>query len=456
MVTRKRWMNLKSCTRNRSRVCLVIVTVISVYWVLTVLFPRGRFIKWKSLELPPRDTSVKHFVKGRDGEIYMYSAWGSSSGQPEGGAGAANDSYPLGDAVEIVVTTLDKSRVSYDCCVLYQNLEMVYVISARVYFRYYVTKMKLKDRFKEYFEPTFYVARQFSCRAPVLTEGVAPSRVTLTSKGQCSTDLKDYLPVQYPKRHRGQLALCAKIAHSGGLDPIKVIEWFELQKILGVDKILIYDMGNPASLNRLFEHYQRQGILDRQPYELPGEPKGRSLQEPLKRTRQFIQDETMAVLECRQRMAGYDYVISHDVDEMIVPRQEVTLKQFLQDKRKQHPQSAGFYFFTQFFLTTWEPTNPEENLMVKRYRKATPPRWECYKYVYLPSRVYTSLTHEFFPKSYYTGTILTPEEATLHHYRACPFDTWGTCTVYAQTDDVMKRYVDLDERVRRVREVTST
>ncbi|XP_059156805.1 uncharacterized protein LOC131941540 [Physella acuta] len=246
-----------------------------------------------------------------------------------------------------------------------------------------------------------------------------PEYATLTSSSKCPTDTKDYLKVLYPTKQPG-IALCGKIAHSGGVEPQKAIEWFEMQKLLGVDKILIYDLGNPKGLTRVFRHYQQEGILDLQPYELPGEPETRSLTEAYKHTAQFNYDETLAVLECRHRMAGYDYVISHDMDEMIIPRQAVNLKTFFQEKWSQHPTASALFFHTEFFLTTWEPSNPEEQLMVKRFR-----------------------------------VNIEPNEAILHHYRKCPEDTWKTCSVPSKIDDVMTRYKDLDPKVVKVREVTA-
>ena len=78
----------------------------------------------------------------------------------------------------------------------------------------------------------------------------------------------------------------------------------------------------------LHRHYVKSGFLDLQPYELPGRPYNRTMND--KGAYQFHHDESLAVIECRQRMAGYTYVMSHDLDEFIIPRADVGLKPFFQ------------------------------------------------------------------------------------------------------------------------------
>ncbi|CAG5118846.1 unnamed protein product, partial [Candidula unifasciata] len=329
---------------------------------------------------------------------------------------------------------LGKTRAQMSCCMLSGNQMTLHMTTANIYF----------EHLRLGYNPNIYMARQYICRVPVHADSLKSSYITLTSK-DCSTDIQDYLSIIYPTRVLGGIALCGKIAHSGGLDPEKVIEWFEVQRLLGVDKVLIFDLGNPETLNRVFRYYQNLGILDLQPYELPGEPQNRS------------HDETMAVLECRQRLAGYEFIIGHDVDEFIIPRRDETLRDVFKKQLQREPSGSGFFFYTQFFITTWKPTNPEEDLMVKRYRRTTEPLWVSYKYVYLPSRVKAATTHRLFPYNPpFNRSRVPPSDAVLHHYRPCKLDYWGNCSVKTIIDNTMTRYRDLDERVARARAATST
>lgn len=279
--------------------------------------PQNRTVQWLPVSLFARDPYARVFVLARDKEVYMYSAIVKLNTALE----TTEPPQSVTDNIEIIITALAASQDDLFCCVLpggspRKNLLMT---PASVYYT---------NSVRRHTSGTIYKAMQFVCRVPLSSLSSAPSYVTLTSSS-CSSDMSDYLPLIHPTRVPGGLALCGKIAHSGGLHPEKVIEWFEVQRILGVDKILIYDLGNPQNLTRVFKYYQNLGILDLQPYELPGYPRNRSLKEEFKKNVQFKHDEIMAILECRQRMGGYDYIMSHDLDEFIIPRKNITLKELL-------------------------------------------------------------------------------------------------------------------------------
>ncbi|XP_059175490.1 uncharacterized protein LOC131955384 isoform X2 [Physella acuta] len=309
-------------------------------------------------KLPTPTSRTSPFTRVSNEEIYIYSAIANIE-YVDKKKQLENKQIASFDA-ELILTTMDATKQGYNCCVIYHDSESVTLTlsPASYYLREYIVGGPSNEK--------LYVARQYVCRGTVTSVNNMPEYVTLTSSSKCPTDQKNFLKVLYPTKQPG-IALCGKIAHSGGIDPQKAIEWFEMQKLLGVDKILIYDLGNPEGLTRVFRHYQQEGILDLQPYELIGEPKTRTLSEAYKRTAQFNYDETLSVLECRHRMAGYDYIISHDVDEMIIPRKEVDFKTFFQEKWSQHPTASALFFHTEFFLTTWPASNPEEQLMVKRF-----------------------------------------------------------------------------------------
>lgn len=78
------------------------------------------------------------------------------------------------------------------------------------------------------------------------------------------------MPIQTPEVVPGGLAICGKTAVGGLLDPSKLVEWFEVQRALGVDRIQIFDLDNPEKVLKVFRHYQELGLLVLLPYKLPG------------------------------------------------------------------------------------------------------------------------------------------------------------------------------------------
>ncbi|RUS81909.1 hypothetical protein EGW08_010336, partial [Elysia chlorotica] len=339
-------------------------------------------IRWHVPSLPPnyyRESSV--FLQIHNSDTYLYSALTNMA--PQGSpdrftSGSTKDPTPatsssttdqtarasqayeyivqeLNQDLEIVISGLDRSRSlpsSFVCCfktkVRNGDTEVSYAAKASMYFEY-VKPLTWEAWVKEYwlsYKPSVYVATQYSCRIPQknLSASNMPALATLAPISlleswfglvggytrYCPTDDTEYLPVEFPRRAPGDLGLCSKVNHNSP-DSETILEWFELQRHLGVDRIVVYDMGdNSPQLNRLFLHYENSGLLERVRYDLPGEPTGRTLAESFKHTSQFVQDETLAVLECRIRLSGHGFVLSLDKDEVLVPRQDVTLKALLQ------------------------------------------------------------------------------------------------------------------------------
>lgn len=47
---------------------------------------------------------------------------------------------------------------------------------------------------------------------------------------------------------------------------------------------------------------------------------------------QASHDETFPILDCRQRLAGYTFVLGHDMDEMAIPARHIDLKTFFKEQ----------------------------------------------------------------------------------------------------------------------------
>lgn len=118
-------------------------------------------------------------------------------------------------------------------------------------------------------DPREVFAVVYRCHVPLSTHDLRSARVIVTPSSVCPTKA-EYLPVHLPETVNGGLAVCGKVAFGSLLDPLKLVEWFEMQKLLGVDKIQILDYGNPENVTKVFEYYQQKGLLAMFPFKLPG------------------------------------------------------------------------------------------------------------------------------------------------------------------------------------------
>uniref|UniRef100_A0A2C9LFU3 Glycosyltransferase family 92 protein n=1 Tax=Biomphalaria glabrata TaxID=6526 RepID=A0A2C9LFU3_BIOGL len=105
------------------------------------------------------------------------------------------------------------------------------------------------------------------------------------------------------------------------LDPVRLVEWFEYMKLVGVSKVLtFYNSLHPDSMN-VFKYYISTGFLELISYK-PRSIKGITeinFTDDNSQTRQARQDKTLLVRDCQFRLGGYDYVMTIDFDEFPVP-----------------------------------------------------------------------------------------------------------------------------------------
>nr|KAG5710534.1 hypothetical protein BaRGS_013180 [Batillaria attramentaria] len=102
----------------------------------------------------------------------------------------------------------------------------------------------------------------------------------------------------YREPEPGEVNIIITAFDSTGTDTLRVF--------LGVDHIQLMDLDNPEPVQKVFRYYRDMGLLDPLPYELPDQPHWVP--------QQASHDETFPILDCRQRLAGYTYVMGVDMD----------------------------------------------------------------------------------------------------------------------------------------------
>ncbi|XP_048237059.1 uncharacterized protein LOC124134422 [Haliotis rufescens] len=347
---------------------------------------------------------------------------------------AVND-RPIKGRLNININTFDGAHVTLKCCIILSNHTLLITNASEPY------KMPRAGHFH---------ATQYTCSLPLGTDVV---QMSLTSSS-CSHDVQDYIPVKRPVQRPGGLALCGKTLFGKDLRPQRLVEWIEIQKLLGVDKILIFDLDNPESIRKIFRYYSKQGILDVQPFELPGRIDGVAYRDLYKHRHrhdgQFFQDESFVLLDCRERLSGYSWVMGIDADEIILPRKNVTLKPFIKELTAKHPQAAGFHFYIMFHYTSHGKTrNHSSGMEHLEYSRSTPPQWKAYKYFYIPDRVVIPSTHRVNAKAPYTVPRVSPSDGVIHHVRPCHLNESVCFPPGSVIDDSLLRFeAELPQRVK--------
>lgn len=119
-------------------------------------------------------------------------------------------------------------------------------------------------------------ARQYRCPIPRNMGNITD--VGMIEKEKPCSPTMETVKMIYPERHKNSFAICAKIAYNK-LSPQRLIEWFEYQRVMGVDKILTMVQYLNADAYKVLQYYKKIELLDLDtfPSPLPGKIVGKTV-----------------------------------------------------------------------------------------------------------------------------------------------------------------------------------
>lgn len=188
-------------------------------------------------------TGLYFLIRQPVGHIYLYSA-------------VVNFGPGLENASSVTVNVWDGSQNKEFSCCLFHDVQKRNPIQVNAFI-------------KNNFGYSTLVARQYECSIPRLKKDIIEMGMIVRGK-QCYPTMHT-VSVTVPERHAKSLAICAKIAY-GTLSPQRLIEWFEYQRLMGVDKILAMVQYLNDDAYRVLKYYEKNGVLDVDafPSPLPG------------------------------------------------------------------------------------------------------------------------------------------------------------------------------------------
>lgn len=112
------------------------------------------------------------------------------------------------------------------------------------------------------------MAVKFFCNVPRVLYGIKVKGSTVSlPQEQCMN--KKFMAVEFLNQQlEDSFAICAKIAY-GGLSAQRLIEWLEIQKYIGVDKVLVYFYNLNEEAMRVLLKYNRDGFVELLPFDYP-------------------------------------------------------------------------------------------------------------------------------------------------------------------------------------------
>ena len=266
-----------------------------------------------------------------------------------------------------------------------------------------------------------YEQLYYSC--PLESTDLIPTHVSIVEQ-KCDT-ADNLIPVIKPYHGSPihEFGICVSIAF-GTVDPYRIVEWVEANRLLGVTEINVYHVNmNPISL-KVLEHYQEEGILKL--FYVPSAPylvnsrDGNKIACPI------------SLNDCMYKnMYRYRWAMVTDIDELIVPTTALNYPTMIQKINEHHKLKEDFMSYTFRNAYFWTDCSNEKvnddvdkHSFIMRLKRREPPSKEWYqpKSIIDPRKCLVVFNHYCwirFPS--YKGKEFTvnvaPSLALSHHYR---------------------------------------
>ena len=247
-----------------------------------------------------------------------------------------------------------------------------------------------------------------------------PSAVSLTST-PCSHP-NNLLPVQSHVTngtYERNFTVCAAPFHKAYNDTKNIVQWIELNRILGAEHFVFYNYSATVFIDRVLEFYREKGLVTVVQW---------NVSRLLNETVMHYYGQHAAMNDCLMRVKNItQFVVNCDLDEYLVPHSNISTWHQIVEL---HPKFGGYLFLNSFFWLNWTNTQKEfakkqsalkHNLytILKHQRESKTYRATDRSKYFCRSNVTESMgTHEIFSMTGGWRTYnLAPNEGLLHHYR---------------------------------------
>ncbi|XP_050546289.1 uncharacterized protein LOC126908342 isoform X2 [Daktulosphaira vitifoliae] len=281
------------------------------------------------------------------------------------------------------------------------------------------------------------------CKLP--PENTYPLSVSIVS--HFKDTITNRVLINMPMSNRNfktDIEICIKPLHYFYDRALQLMEFVELNTILGVEHFTFYKNTIGPNVECILNHYKKDNLISMLPWEIDLVSK------------KEIRTEGMfaALNDCLYRnMYTSKYVAFLDIDELIMPKQNNTLTQLIKWMNT-YQSPAAYSFRNAFFYMQWaddESLQLEKNpfhsnlIVLRKTRRKTKlhPHKQRSKYICDPRRVVEVGNHfiwEFLDPGHDATLYIPAERAILHHYRVCEYGGDDCITADSVIDRTVYKY----------------
>ena len=296
----------------------------------------------------------------------------------------------------------------------------------------------------KHYLPEIYVNYALRTTGHLLDD--TPSSVQLTRDSSCLTGLSVGIPVRWNSREVAanklkpvKYGVCLHKALFGIDDPQLLVDWIEIHKALGIEKILVYFENITNAIPETVQRYVKEGLLQIFDWHMH------------KETRDYGQSGVMT--ECHYHfMHEVELLGTYDLDEVVVSQHNKTWDQMFNQFSKEYSDynNIGIFHFnglrwhTNFneseHLARKEQFCPKAKLPVYfRKTKRDGHAWDHPKEIVQPLQTLQVQVHSSITLKNKKMQIVSPDSATCHHYRV---EVEGINIKKGYFNNIMNRYKD--------------
>ena len=145
------------------------------------------------------------------------------------------------------------------------------------------------------------------------------------------------------------VGVCAKVIY-GSPNPIRLIEWVELNRALGAHKIYLYNTSLRGPAKNVITYYEKQGFIQLNHHNFP-EKMSRIIYNTSFPTPHYQQNWVLEVFSMNDCLytSSERMIANFDLDEMITPVHHHHLENLSDHLLNKYPNSASFRFSTGVF-----------------------------------------------------------------------------------------------------------
>lgn len=299
-----------------------------------------------------------------------------------------------------------------------------------------------------------YLAYSYLCKVPEFVSSY--NDVVTFSVGTEGKARETVIPVSHIGKatERQNTAICVK-SMWGRVDPVKLVEWVEFNRLIGVQRFVFYDTAIAGPAARVLQHYVSTGIADVIQYTYSLQMSSLMHDDPIRR--HLVNDGMMmeqsylvSTNDCLYRHRdGYKYIALVDLDEIIVPSSPEPLHSIVERALLVYPKASCFSFSTAWHFEAYKAISNSSIptfLHMQRYLRRTPILQSQPKSIVITDHFQTVNWHSviMMPVGFEGNKFLPWQNyGYVHHYRKeCKYskEKCQDMLEKAEIDEVIPRY----------------